>query len=130
LDVNRDGLPDLAVTHVDSPFALLVNESPRHGRFLTVKLRGVVSEREAIGATVRVTGSGKTWSRQLIGGDGFAVSNERVLTFGLGEIERVDSISVAWPSGTDELFEEAIPTNSELLLVEGSGRIVFCNRSR
>ncbi len=129
LDVNRDGLADLAVTHVDSPFALLVNESPRHGRFLSVRLRGVVSDREAIGATVRVTAKGQTWSRQLVGGDGFAVSNERVLTFGLGEIESIDSITVAWPAGTDDVIQEAIPTNSELLVVEGSRRIVFLNRN-
>ena len=129
LDVNRDGLPDLAVTHVDSPFALLVNESVRHGKFLSVRLRGVVSDREAIGATVRVTAQGKTWSRQLVGGDGFAVSNERVLTFGLGETEWIDSIFVAWPAGTDDLFQEAVPTDSELLLVEGSRRIAFLHRS-
>jgi len=128
LDLNRDGLTDLAVSHVDSPLALLVNESPRHGRFLSVRLRGVVSDREAIGATVRVTAKGKTWSRQLVGGDGFAVSNERVLTFGLGETEWIDSISVTWPAGTDDLFQEAVPADSELLLVEGSRRIMFLHR--
>lgn len=129
LDVNRDGLADLAVTHVDTPISLLVNESRRHGRFLSVRLRGVVSDREAIGATVRVAAKGRTWSRQLVGGDGFAVSNERVLTFGLGEIESIDSISVAWPAGTDDVIHEAIATNSELLVVEGSHRIVFLNRN-
>ena len=87
------------------------------------------SDREAIGATVRVTANGQTWSKQLVGGDGFSVSNERVLTFGLGKTERVDSISVAWPSGADELFEEVISTDSELLLVEGSQRIVILHRS-
>ena len=129
LDVNRDGLPDLGVTHVDSPFALLINETPRHGRFLKVRLRGVVSDREAIGATVRLTAKGKAWSRQLVGGDGFAVSNERVLIFGLGDAEQIDSITVAWPAGTNEVFQEVIPTDSELLLVEGSRRIVFLHRT-
>ncbi len=129
LDVNRDGLPDLAVTHVDSPFALLVNETPRHGKFLRVKLRGVISDRDAIGATVRVTGQGKTWSQQLVGGDGFAVSNERILTFGLGTTEWIDSISIAWPSGADDEYQERIPTDSELLFVEGSHRIVLLNRN-
>ena len=129
LDVNRDGLPDLAVTHVDSPFALLVNETPRHGKFLRVKLRGVISDRDAIGATVRVTGQGKTWSQQLVGGDGFAVSNERALTFGLETTEWIDSISISWPSGADDEYQERIPTDSELLFVEGSHRIVLLNRN-
>ena len=129
LDVNRDGLPDLAVTHVDSPFALLVNETPRHGKFLRVKLRGVISDRDAIGATVRVTEQGKTWSQQLVGGDGFAVSNERVLAFGLGTTEWIDSISISWPSGADDEYQERIPTDSELLFVEGSHRFVLLNRN-
>lgn len=129
LDVNRDGLTDLSVTHVEAPFALLVNESPDHGHFLTVKLRGVVSDREAIGAKVRVTANGRTWSRQLVGGDGFAASNERALTFGLGENESIESISVDWPSGTEEVFQEHVPADSELLLVEGSQRIVVLHRT-
>ena len=129
LDMNRDGLTDLSVSHVDTPFALLVNESPHHGRFLTVKLRGVVSDRDAIGATVRVTAKGQTWSRQLVGGDGLAASNQRVLNFGLGETESIDSISVAWPSGTDDHIQASVPTNSELLLIEGSHRIVLLNRT-
>ena len=129
LDFNRDGLADLAVTHVETPFALLVNESLRHGRFLKVKLRGTVSDREAIGATVRVTAKEKTWTRQLVGGDGFAVSNERELIFGLGDAEQIDSITVAWPAGSDEVFQGVVLADSELLLVEGSQRIVFLRRS-
>ena len=125
LDVNRDGLPDLAVTHVETPFALLVNETPRHGRFLKVRLSGVVSDREAIGATVRVTADGKTWSRQLVGGDGFSTSNERSLLFGLGEAAKIDSISVIWLTGTEEVFQDVVPSNSEVLLIEGSGRVVL-----
>ena len=125
LDVNRDGLPDLAVTHVETPFALLVNETPRHGRFLKVRLSGVASDREAIGATVRVTADGKTWSRQLVGGDGFSTSNERSLLFGLGEAAKIDSISVIWLTGTEEVFQDVVPSNSEVLLIEGSGRVVL-----
>ncbi|MDB5385760.1 MAG: tetratricopeptide repeat protein [Planctomycetaceae bacterium] len=124
LDVDRDGRPDLAVTHVDSPFSLLVNHSRHHGRFLKVRLRGVVSDREAIGATVRVTARAKTWSRQLIGGDGFAVSNERVLIFGLGDTAQIDSITVEWPAGTNDEFQGTITADSELLLVEGSRRVI------
>ncbi len=124
LDVNRDGLPDLAITHVDTPFVLLVNENPRHGRFLKVRLRGVTSEREAIGATVRVTANDKVWSRQLVGGDGFAASNERVLIFGLRDAEQIDNLAVSWPSGAEDVYSETIPVDSEVLLVEGAPRIV------
>lgn len=130
LDVNRDGQDDLAVSHVDSPFALLVNESPRRGRFLKIKLRGVISDRDAIGTTVRLKAGAKTWSKQLTSGDGYSASNERALTFGLGKTEQVDAIAVSWPSGADEIIQDVVATDSEILLVEGSGRIVFLRRNQ
>ena len=82
------------------------------------------------GATVRVTANGKTWTRQLVGGDGFAVSSERLLIFGMGEVKEVDSVTVEWPAGTDEVFQDKIPTNSELIVVEGSGRVVISPATR
>ncbi len=129
LDLNRDGLADLAVTHVDAPFALLVNDSQEHGHFLKVRLRGVVSEREAVGATVRITANKETWSQQLIGGDGFAVSNERMLIFGLGDASQITEITVRWPSGTIDQFREPVPADSEVMLVEGSHQIVTLRRA-
>lgn len=118
LDWNRDGLEDLGATHVDAPFALLTNQTAPHGRYLSVQLRGVKSDRDAIGATVQITVAGKRHVRQLTAGDGFQASNERKLVFGLGQADRVEELTVSWPSGLDQTFHD-LEADQEMLCVEG-----------
>lgn len=118
LDFNRDGLEDFCATHVDEPAALLANRATQHGHFLTVHLRGVRSERDAIGATVWVKAAGKSYLRQLTAGDGFQASNERQLTFGLGAADRVEELTVGWPSGLEQTFRDLV-ADQAVVLVEG-----------
>jgi tetratricopeptide (TPR) repeat protein len=117
LDWNRDGLEDLCATQVDGPVALLTNRTPAHGRSLTVRLCAVTTARDAIGAVVRVTAGGRTWTRQLTAGDGFYASNERSLVFGLGAVEAIETVEVIWPSGATQEFRD-VPPDSELIMVE------------
>ncbi len=119
LDWNRDGLDDFCVTHVDMPVALLTNRTAQHGHFLTVKLHGVQSSRDAIGTKIRVKTGKYTRSRQLITGDGFQASNQRKLHFGLGEQKQIDELTVSWPSGTTQTFYD-LESDQELILVEGA----------
>ena len=116
-DWNRDGKEDFVVTHVDARPALLTNRTEKHGHFLAVQLRGTQSSRDAIGARVRVTAGGKTWTRQLMAGDGFQASNQRQLIFGLGDAERVESVTVSWPAGSDQTLT-TIEVDHELVIVE------------
>ena len=118
LDWNRDGKEDFLVTHVDSPTALLTNQTEQHGTFLAVQLRGVISSRDAIGTTVRVTAGGQTWSRQLKAGDGFQASNQRQLIFGLGSADQIDSLTISWPAGSDQTFTN-LAVDREFLFIEG-----------
>src|SRR6185295_9603512 len=99
LDWNRDGKEDFAVSHIGSPAALVVNTTPRVGHCLALHLRGVTSDRDAIGTVVRVTAGGRTWTSQLTAGDGYQATNERRLTFGLGDAARIDTMEVRWLSG-------------------------------
>jgi tetratricopeptide (TPR) repeat protein len=117
-DWNRDGLEDVCITHVDAPFALLSNQSATAGHFLKLSLRGVTSSRDAITAIVRVEVGGRTIVRQLAAGDGFVASNERTLVFGLGPSDRADSVTVTWPAGTEQRFEN-VAGDREWLIVEG-----------
>ncbi|HXT59157.1 MAG TPA: FG-GAP-like repeat-containing protein [Pirellulales bacterium] len=118
LDWNRDGLEDVCATHVDTPAALLTNRTERHGRFLAVQLRGVHSDRDAIGTTVRVVAAGRTYVRQLTAGDGFQASNERQLVFGLGEADLVDELTVLWPAGLDQTLRD-VSVDQTIVVVEG-----------
>ena len=122
LDWNRDGLVDFCQTNVDAPVALLTNQTSEHGRFLSLSLRGVQTSRDAIGTTVQVTAGEKTLTRQLTAGDGFQASNQRCLSFGLGETARVDELTVDWPSGARQTFQD-ITADQELLLIEGRNQL-------
>lgn len=123
LDWNRDGREDVIILHLDAPVALLTNTTREAGRFVALRLRGTRSNRDAIGATVRVKTANATMTRQLTAGDGYQASNERSLIIGLGTANRVESLSVSWPSGKQEEFS-AIRANSRWILVEGSGRML------
>lgn len=118
VDWNRDGKEDFFVTHVDSPTALLTNQTKQHGHFFAAQLRGVLSNRDAIGTTVRVTAGGQTWTRQLKAGDGFQASNQRQLVFGLGSADRIESVTISWPAGSDQTFTN-LAADREFLFIEG-----------
>jgi hypothetical protein len=118
IDWNRDGADDVCITHVDTPAALLSNETAQRGHYLSVRLRGVACSRDAIGSIVRVTAGDKSWFRHLTAGDGFQASNERKLTFGFGNQEAIDELTIYWSSG----FEQTLPAlelDTDVLIIEG-----------
>jgi tetratricopeptide (TPR) repeat protein len=121
-DWNRDGKNDLFVGHLLDASSLLTNTTPETGRFLSIRLFGVESSRDAIGTTVEATFGDRTIVRQLTAGDGYQASNERRLIFGTGSRETIRKLVVRWPSGLVQTFDETA-TNQEIWLVEG-GRLV------
>ena len=119
LDWNRDGLEDLAVSHINAPAALLTNSTKSHGNFSVVRLVATLADRDAIGTTVSIDAAGKTFHRQLTAGDGYQASNQRILTFGLGKATQIDRLKVDWQSGHTHVFED-VPVNRELMIVEAT----------
>ena len=117
-DWNRDGRPDVVVSHLDSPAALLSNETENVGHFLIVHLRGVRSARDAFGVMVTLVSDGRTWTQQLIAGNGYLSSNYRVIRFGLGDQAAIDQVQIQWPSGETQLLEGP-SIDSEVVIVEG-----------
>lgn len=121
LDFNRDGLDDYAVSHLDSPFALVRNETEAHGNFVSLRLVATKTSRAAIGTIVRVTVGDRTYVHQLTAGDGYMASNERRLTIGLGRDAQECAVEVTWMSGEVEAFGR-IEANTHSILVESLGR--------
>ena len=122
VDWNRDGREDFVVTHLDAPVALVSNQTPNIGHFLTVQLRGVQSGRDAIGSSVRVEFGDRTRTRQLTAGDGYQASNQRQLVFGLAEYDRVERLTVRWPSGIEQSFSN-LAADAAYLLIEGNNEL-------
>jgi hypothetical protein len=122
VDWNQDGREDAVITHLDAPAALLTNETPAAGGFLCVQLRGVASNRDAIGTVVTAEFGGRRIVQQLTAGDGYFSSNERQLVFGLENAGQIERLIVKWPSGRREEFPR-IAANTRHLIVEGRGRL-------
>lgn len=119
IDWNKDRATDVVMTDLKAPASLLTNVSPQLGRVLRIRLVGTRSHRDAIGAVAEVSSGDVRVVRELVAGDGYFCSNERVLTFALPEDASRVSVEVRWPSGMIGEWTE-IPAESDALLIEGS----------
>ncbi|HBJ38520.1 MAG TPA: hypothetical protein DDZ51_27950 [Planctomycetaceae bacterium] len=123
LDWNRDGLDDVCIMHLDSPVALLTNQTKQRGNHLSLSLVGTASDRDAIGTSVRATFGQHTSVHQLIAGDGYQASNQRQLNIGVGESKVVNRIEIVWPSGKTQVFVN-IPVDNAFLVIEGEEQLI------
>ncbi len=130
-DFDNDGDLDLAVNHNpgDSGIAergratLLVNDVGHEHGWLAVELEGTQSNRDAIGALVTLEAGGHKRVRQVEAGSGYASQHGRRLYFGLGNTEKVDRLTVRWPSGLEEQVLGAEPRRL-VRIREGLGAVV------
>jgi enediyne biosynthesis protein E4 len=100
-DFDNDGRIDVAVTSINGPLKIFRNVSPNSGHWLGVKLIGTKSNRDGIGARVRITlPSGSFEYNHATTSVGYASSSEPIVRFGLGFYDRAKEIEVHWPSGT------------------------------
>jgi len=117
LDFNHDGKQDFLITHLDSPSALMMNQTETSNHWLAVQLVGTSSERNAIGAQVDVHLGDRILSNWIVGGDGYLSRNQPTVNFGLGAADKVNKLVVTWPSGTQQTFSNP-EVDRYLLLVE------------
>ena len=97
-DIDNDGVLDVLITTNGGPAHLYHNDGGAN-HSLRIKLEGTKSNRNGIGATVRLI-SGKDQQWQIVhSGSSYLSQSELVLTFGLGDKTKADSIEVQWPSG-------------------------------
>ncbi|TWU42108.1 FG-GAP-like repeat-containing protein [Novipirellula artificiosorum] len=121
-DFNRDGRVDVVVTDLKENVALLENRTKTPNHFLQLELRGVLSERDAIGSRVTVRAAEQTQTTTVQTGDGYLSKNESVLFFGLGDATSIEEIEVQWPSGTSQTFTAA-PIDCRLLIIENEPNV-------
>jgi hypothetical protein len=120
-DFDNDGDLDVFVNNVhDRPdlYRLDIGE-PRS--WLAVRLVGTRSNRSAIGARVRVTAGGATWTNEVRGGGSYYAQNDLRPHFGLGSASTVDRVDVRWPGGLEESWS-SVEVNQILTLKEGTGQ--------
>lgn len=122
-DLDQDGALDLLVRSVARRKAVyLRNEAAAGSRFARIDLVGTASNRDAVGAVVRLSAGGMRQMRVRMAGNGFQAQSEGTLHFGLGKAETIDELTVLWPSGKKETFA-GLPVDQRLRIAEGEGRV-------
>ena len=119
-DYDSDGDLDLAITANNGPARLLRNQGRTGRNRLRVRLEGVASNRDGIGAVVRVTAGGRTRWSMVRSGSSYLSQSELPLTFGLDRAAAAEQLEVIWPSGRREAIG-AVPANQSVTIREGSG---------
>ncbi|MGC1535378.1 MAG: CRTAC1 family protein, partial [Candidatus Sulfotelmatobacter sp.] len=129
-DIENDGFLDVLVTSNAGPAYLFHNEGGTN-HSLRLKLVGTKSNRDGIGAVVRVTSGGgnnsnkdKQW-KMLRSGSSYLSQSELVLTFGLGAQTKADNIEIEWPSGQIDKLSN-VNAGQTVTVEEGKG--VVANR--
>jgi hypothetical protein len=108
-DFDNDGDLDMAINIRGDYPELLRNDGGNANHFLEVLLIGTKSNRDGIGATVRITSGGLPQSRLVKSGSSYLSQSEFPLTFGMGKHDRIESVIVTWPSGRTEDYKNLTP---------------------
>jgi enediyne biosynthesis protein E4 len=122
-DIDGDGDLDVVIAQINGPPLLLRNELQLPHRWLRVKLVGTRSNRDAIGAWVKVRVDQRVLWRQVMPTRGYLSQSELPVTFGLGKADRIDELTVHWPDGSIQRVDPP-PLNRMITIVQpnkGSG---------
>jgi hypothetical protein len=118
-DYDRDGRLDLLIRNFRQPAQLLRNVGAA-GHWIEMKLVGTRSNRDAVGAVVRLR-TGERWQTRMVSaGSGYLSSSSLVVHFGLGDATVADEVLVRWPSGGETRLED-LDANRRYRIAEGGG---------
>src|SRR5262249_31280254 len=97
-DFDGDGRLEIVTNNFNDRPYFFKNQSPRKN-YVALRLRGTRSNRDAIGAVVRLYQGDKIMTRQVLGACGYLSQSSRTLHFGLGDRPNIDRLEITWPSG-------------------------------
>jgi enediyne biosynthesis protein E4 len=101
-DFDHDGDLDILISTNNGPAYLYRNDGGNRNHWLQLKLTGSKSNRDGIGAIVRVTSAGGTQWQAVHSGSSYCSASDLALTFGLGKDASAGTIEIEWPSGTKQ----------------------------
>jgi hypothetical protein len=121
-DIDNDGRLDLLIGTNGGAAVLFRNDAARGGAntSLRIGLVGTKSNRDGIGATVKLTSGGETQTQMLRSGSSYLSASELVLTFGLAQRQTADAVEIRWPSGLVEKLAN-VSAGQTVVVTEGRG---------
>jgi enediyne biosynthesis protein E4 len=117
-DFDRDGDLDLLITTNNGPAYLYRNDQSAGNRSIRFRLVGTKSNRDAIGAKVRIDYAGAQQSRLVKSGSSYLSQSELPVTFGMGKRDQIDRVVIQWPNGETEEYKN-LATGKAYECVEG-----------
>jgi len=125
-DYDHDGDLDVLFSTNNGPARLLRNDGGNRNHWLSIRTAGTKSNRDGIGAVVRIeSASGKQWN-MVRSGSSYASQSDLALTFGLSADTLVKTIQVEWPSGMKQSFS-GVQVN-QLITIDETRGIITANR--
>lgn len=130
-DYDQNGFTDVVVVAETVPpqhgrpeapgDAILYRNEGNSNHWVTLRLQGTTSNRDAIGARVTVVAAERAQTKEIYSGSSHLSTESAWLTFGLADASHIDSVMVHWPGGEREVFSN-VPINRASVLVEASGQ--------
>jgi hypothetical protein len=105
-DLNHDGKLDVVVTALSAPAEIWMNDSPDTNHWLELALEGTKSNRDGIGARIRISAGGFVQYNHVSTAAGYASSSAAPVHFGLGSAKVAEEIEIRWPSGTVQKLKD------------------------
>jgi len=105
-DFNHDGKLDLVVTAIGEPAEIWMNDSVTNNHWLELSLEGTKSNRDGIGAKIRLLAGEQTQYQYVSYASGYGSSSAGPVHFGLGSATKADAIEIRWPSGTVQVLKD------------------------
>ena len=122
-DLWNDGRMSAVVSNMNAPVSLLVNQVKSANHWIAFKTIGTKSNRDGIGAKIRVKADGRILVDEVRSGSSYDSNSDMRVHFGLGRNDKVDWVEVRWPSGLTEKFS-GLHVDGIQHLKEGSGAAI------
>ena len=119
-DLDGDGDIDAVILNIRREPTILRNDSQNSNHWIRIRLRGVKTNRDGVGARVKVTAGDLVQIDEVHSGRGYQSHYGMWLHFGLGKREKIDSIEVRWIGGGVDVIEN-VRADQRLTITEGTG---------
>ena len=105
-DLDNDGRVDVVVTSLDGPARILRNETPTQNHWIIFKLIGVQSNRDGIGAQLKISTPAGDQYATVTTSSSYQSSSDKRVHFGVGWASAISRVEIRWPSGTRQVLSD------------------------